>query len=405
MEEISMRLRFWFIVSLLLTVALAGCATPEFVATPTVTRTPLPAATDTPVPPTATPPPRPTNTPAPTLTPEVFVVTPFPRDVNPFTGLKVDDEALLDRIPVAIKISNSPEARPQSGLGEADLVFEHYSEGGITRFTTIFYVNEPAKVGSVRSGRLIDIEVPAMYQAIFGYSGSSAGVKELIRASDLFPTHIAAPDFGVGQPTFYRVPQPGKAFEHTLFTNPTVLRQLADNREINERPEWETYAAFDEQVPPGGQPASAFRIMYLPGACTAEWAYDEATGLWDRSMVGRMHVDALTGEQITAANVVMVYANHIYTDFWEEMIGARSNWKLSIQVQLWGEGTALVFRDGQVIPGIWRREGRNDMLTFYHGDGTPLPLKPGNSWMQVVPLDNPVEEVGDGVFVFTPKKM
>ena len=137
----------------------------------------------------------------------------------------------------------------------------------------------------------------------------------------------------------------------------------------------------------------------------AEWAYDEATGLWDRSMVGRAHVDALTGEQITASNVVLIYANHIYTDFWEEMIGARGNWKLSIQVQLWGQGTALVFRDGEVIPGIWKREGRNDMLTFYHGDGTPLPLKPGNSWMQVVTLDTSTEEVEDGVFIFTPRKM
>lgn len=400
-----MRLRFLFIIILLLTAVLAGCATPEVAATPTATRTPPPTVTETPAAPTATATSQPTATPTEEAVPEAFVATPFPRDVNPFTGIKVEDEALLDRIPVAIKISNSPEARPQSGMGAADLVFEHYSEGGITRFTTVFYVNEPAQVGSVRSGRLIDVEVPAMYQAIFGYSGSSAGVKELIRASDLFPTYIAAPDFGVGQPTFYRVPQAGKAFEHTLFTNPTVLRQLAEDRGINERPEWETYAAFDDQAPLGGEPASAFRIMYLPGACTAEWAYDEATGLWDRSMVGRAHIDALTGEQITAANVVLVYAHHIYTDFWEEMIGDRSNWKLSIQVQLWGQGTALVFRDGEVIPGIWKREGRNDMLTFYHGDGTPLPLKPGNSWMQVVTLDTLTEEVEDGVFVFTPTKM
>jgi hypothetical protein len=400
-----MRLRSGFIISLLLMVVLTSCTTPEVAATPTATRTPLPEATDTPVPPTATATPRSTNTPTPTSTPAALVATPFPPDVNPLTGIKVDDIAILDRIPVAIKISNSPEARPQSGLGAADLVFEHYSEGGITRFTTVFLTNEPAQVGSVRSGRLIDIEVPAMYQAIFGYSGSSAGVKELIRNSDLFPEYIAAPDFGVGQPTFYRVPQAGKAFEHTLFTNPMVLRQLAEERGINERAEWETYAAFDEQVPPGGQPVSAFRIMYLPGACTAEWAYDEATGLWDRSMVGRTHVDALTGEQITAANVVMLYANHVYADFWEEMIGARGNWKLSIQIQLWGQGTALLFRDGEAIPGVWKREGRSDMLTFYHGDGTPLPLKPGNSWMQVVTLETTTEEVDEGVFVFTPKKM
>ncbi|MCJ7548854.1 MAG: DUF3048 domain-containing protein, partial [Anaerolineae bacterium] len=199
-----------FVLAGLTIISTVGCgaaATP--VATPTITRTPAPAQAATQPPPTATPTPQATATTPPTEapTPGEIVVTPFPPDVNPFTGLQVADEAQLDRIPVAIKVSNSPEVRPQSGMGSADLVFEHFAEGGITRYTTVFYANEPEMVGSVRSGRLIDLEIPAMYQAIFGYSGSSAGVKNRIRNSDLFPDRIAAPDFGVGGPYFYRVPQ------------------------------------------------------------------------------------------------------------------------------------------------------------------------------------------------------
>jgi hypothetical protein len=395
---------------LILTIALAaliaGCAgttTPQ--ATPTATRTPAATATPSPVAPTATPTETPTPEPSLTPSPEVVAATPPPPDVNPLTGLKVDDPAELDKIPVAVKVSNSPETRPQSGLGAADLVFEHYTESAYsrTRFTGVFYGQNPAQVGSVRSGRLIDLEIPAMYHAIFGYSGSSAGVKERIRTSDLFPDRIAAPDFGVGQPVFYRVPQQGKAFEHTLFTSPERLRELAEDRGLNERPEYETYMAFSENVPPGGEPIENLAVQYSSGErFTAEWAYDEEQGTWLRSISGTPHRDALTGEQITASNVILVFANHVNDNFWEEMHGPQSNWLLSIQIQVWGEGSVLVFRDGQMIPGMWHRKERDHMLTFTHGDGIPLPLKPGNSWIQLVPIDTPSESAGDEAIVFNP---
>jgi hypothetical protein len=394
---------------LLVIIMFAGCSSPLTPApTSTATRTPSPVATNTPVPPTLTSTPRPTNTAVPSPTPDEPVVeasTPWPDNVNPFTGLKVDDPSLLDRIPIAIKISNSPEARPQSGMSFADLVFEHYAEGAVTRYTTVFYGNEPEMVGSVRSGRLIDLEIPAMYHALFGYSGSSVGVKNAIRETDLFPTYIAAPDFGVGAPYFYRVPQAGKAFEHTLFTNPTVLRRLASERDINERPDFPNHMLFSEVPPAGGEPISYFEVNYLPGSCTGEWKYSPDSGLWGRSVVGRPHVDALTREQVTAANVVIIQANHVYTDFWEEMIGDRRNWKLSIQIQLWGQGPALLFRDGQVYPGVWHRANRGDMLTFTYGDNVPLPLKPGNTWFQVVPLGTEASELGEGELAFKPPKM
>jgi len=388
-----------------LIVSTTGCGTAATpVATPTVTRTPAPALAVTQAPPTATPTPHSTATPTPTEvpTPDEVVVTPFPPDVNPFTGLQVADEAQLDLIPVAIKVSNSPEVRPQSGLSSADLVFEHFAEGGITRYTTVFYANEPDMVGSVRSGRLIDLEIPAMYQAIFGYSGSSAGVKERIRHSDLFPDQIAAPDFGVGVPYFYRVPQEGKAFEHTLFSDPEALRQLADERGINERPDFPMHMAFSDVAPAGGEPLDTFEINYLVGTCTADWEYLAESGVWGRSIAGTVHTDALSGRQITAANVIIVFANHVYTDILEDTWGGGH---MSIEIQVWGQGTALIFRDGLMYSGLWRREARNDMLTFYYGDGSPLPLKPGNSWIQLVPLDTESSRPIEGQVIFTPPKM
>ncbi len=391
---------YYFSLFCVVALVISGCGSPTPpAATATPTRTPAPQHTATPVP-TSTPTPRP-PTPTATATPTqaALVVTPFPLDVNPLTGEKMASAEVLDRIPIAIKVSNSPEVRPQSGLNLADLVFEHFAEGGITRFTTVFYGKEPEQVGSVRSGRLIDLEIPAMYGALFGYSGSSAGVKERIRNSDLFPTYIAAPDFGVGQPYFYRVPQEGKAFEHTLFTNPTVLRRLADEREINKRPEFPRLMAFSETPLEGGIPINYFEIDYQ-SSCKAGWTYDAASGRWQRATAGVTQKDYLTGETLTAANVIIVYANHIETDILEDTWGGGHQ---SIQVQIWGTGPALIFRDGVMINGYWERVERTHMLTFWVSEGNPIPLKPGNTWFQMAPLGTTSEEIKAGQLRFTPK--
>ncbi len=377
----------------------AGCSSATPVATPTPTRTPIPQATAIPPtpPPTATPTPTPTTAP----TAEAVSVTPFPPDVNPLTGLKVDDPEMLEHLPLAVKISNSPEVRPQAGLNSTDLVFEHYAEGGITRLTAVFYSTYPERVGSVRSGRLIDLEIPAMYQGVFAFSGMSGGVKQRFRASDLFPDQVASPDFGVGQPYFYRVPREGLAFEHTLFADLPELRSLAAERGIDQRPDFPSLMAFSESLPAikESTPVNTLKIDYLAGVCRAHWDYDEELGRWKRSTAGEPHRDYLTGEQVTAANVVVIFANHLETDILEDTWGGGH---MSIEIQVWGQGAALIFRDGQMLQGYWRRENREDMLTFWDGEGNPLPLKPGNSWYQLVPLDTPSEEYEPGKFRFTP---
>jgi hypothetical protein len=88
--------------------------------------------------------------------------------LNPLTGLPAADPALLDRRPLAIKISNYPrDIRPQYGLNEADVVFEYYIEWGYTRFIGIFYGNDATQIGPVRSGRYFDEHITRMYQAYY----------------------------------------------------------------------------------------------------------------------------------------------------------------------------------------------------------------------------------------------
>ena len=299
----------------------------------------------------------------------------------------MSDPTVLERRPLAVKISNSPAVvRPQAGLSLADLVFEHYAEGGVTRFTALYLGQDSPKIGSIRSGRLIDLEIPAMFKSMFAYSGSSGGVKQKIIASDFYQENrVVSPDFGIGEPVFYRVPEAGKAFEHTLFTNTKVLWTLTSERGLNTRQDLQGLA-FSPSLPPEGEPAKYVELTYLAGVASAEWTYDQISGLYQRSILGEPHTDALTGEQLTAANIIIVYANHVDTDILEDLVGGGH---YSIEIQIWGQGPVQIVRDGHVYNGTWIRQAREDLLSFVDETGQPLPLKPGNSWYQLVPLNFP----------------
>lgn len=161
---LSLRSIKWLAVGWLLAVVLVACDSP---ATPAASAAPTtaPVATQRPIiKPTVTPIASPTlaatATPAasPTPTPDSRIMTTFAPDVNPLTGEKVTDPTVLNRRPLAIKIGNSIEVgvRPQAGASYADWVIEHESEGGIPRWTAVFYSQTPARVGGTRSCRIID---------------------------------------------------------------------------------------------------------------------------------------------------------------------------------------------------------------------------------------------------------
>ena len=111
---------------------------------------------------------------------EGYGPTNFPADVDPLTGLKVADPAMLQRRPMVIKVQNLPRnGRPQWGLSLADIVFEYYTEEGTTRFAAIFYGNDASMVGPIRSGRFIDADIVRGYKAMFAFG--SAYVAEMNR--------------------------------------------------------------------------------------------------------------------------------------------------------------------------------------------------------------------------------
>jgi hypothetical protein len=299
-------------------------------------------------------------------------------DFNPFTGETVDDPERLQRRPIAVKISNNARVRPQRGLANADIIFEHLTEGGITRFTAVFYSNEGNRVGSIRSGRLIDLEIPLMFDAAFAYSGSSHQIKMMISVSNFFD-RVVSPDFG--HSGFYRDYSASSSgrLEDTMFTDTRVIRQALQDRGQDSTPILQNAMKFQSEAPGGGIPVKSVEIRYL--ATSAFWSYDPGTGKFLRWSDGIRHLDANTNQQLAFDNIIIVQAEHINTEIIEDSGGSPS-----IQVKLWGEGPVTIFRNGLQYDGIWRREQPGHMLTFYKNNGDSLYLTPGKSFFQIVPM-------------------
>lgn len=358
------------------------------------------------LPPTVTP----DAPPPPTTAANLIGPDEYPPGVNPLTGQPVPDPAVLQRRPIVAKISNAPPlVRPQAGVGTADLVFEHYAEGGLTRFSAVFYTAAPDRVGSVRSARLVDYELAAMYQAILAFSGGSTGVEERIFGSEalgivearqaagqpvLGPSDFADRAYkGViyGPPYYFRdeaVPVP-----HNLFTNPNALWQLATADGVNTPPTLQGMSFSPEPPPNPSGAANLVDVRYR--ATRAQWYYDAERGVYLRTSDGQPHYDSLTEQQVAAENVVVIYANHRFTDIVEsEWQGSKS---YSIEVQLWFEGQATLARDGVWYDARWQRPTRESLMSLTTQDGTPLPLKPGKTWFQLVRLPEQQESASEWV--------
>jgi hypothetical protein len=304
----------------------------------------------------------------------------------PLTGVEVSDTTLLERRPLAIKIQNAPISRPQYGLPQADIVYEHLAEAGITRFTAIYLCKDVEKIGSTRSARFIDLEIPAMYKSLMAFSGTSAGLYPKFLNADFYDREFCY-GWGLHPEGFYRdkeLRQQGVPIEHTLFADPVKIWEIADELEINERQDLQGMQ-FRQEVPEGGEPATHVNIPYPHRQMIVEYEYDSDSGVYLRWDGGDPHLDAVTGEQITTTNVIVMYANHVDTDIYEDE--PRRNHP-SVQIQLWGTGPAVLFRDGLAYEGLWARPRREDMVIFLDETGQfPTPLKPGNTWIQLVPLE------------------
>ncbi len=332
----------------------------------------------------------------PTLTPTPDPIVKMGPDVNPLTGQKVEDPEKLERRPLAIKVPNyPPEARPQWGLSEADVVIEHEAEGYLTRFTAVYLGSDVTpRLGPVRSLRLIDAELIPIFKAVLVASGGHPAVKVEITEGKPWAegyTRIICPEapFYSDGGALRRIPGSARLYELTMYTDTESLWEVISKRGINERQDFHDMWLFSEVAPDGGTEASEVEVIYRKTVEEALYRYDEATQLYKRFDVGVPLKDAVTDEQIAVSNVLVLYVNHVDTDIAADMHDPNKTW-YSVSIQLWGSGPAKLFRDGRVYESQWVRENPqepDDRLIIVDAEGNQIPFRPGKTWIELVRLD------------------
>lgn len=286
----------------------------------------------------------------------------------PLTGLPAPSASAISRRVLSIKVENSPEARPQTNLQRADVVYESVTEGGITRFNALFQSTDPDRVGPVRSARLSDLSIVPQYHALFFFSGASSTVNGRVNAAGI---ENLSEDAGISAP-YLR--SSDRRAPHNLYIIPTkaraeaVRRKMASSRAIEG-------LAFGASGDESTQTVNGIYVPFSP-ANKVQWTYDKAANAYQRVDNGRPHIDKATGRQLSARNVVVLWAR--YTPASHDKVGSTT-----YDITLVGTGRVSVFHDGVCWNGTWSAT-KDAPPRFTSADGRQIRLTPGNTWFQVV---------------------
>jgi hypothetical protein len=293
--------------------------------------------------------------------------------VAPLTGLPQPNKAQLNAPAVVVKIDNLDAARPQTGLNQADIVYEEMVEGGLTRLAAIFQSQYPAVVGPVRSGRLTDEGIADdLNHPVFAYSGTNGVFLPILRAQPF--TDV---DDSNWPSEFYRVAY--KVAPHNLFTNAAALAQRSTTH-TGPHPLF-TYRSNSTPFTGAGITPAAGITINFPAALI-QWTYSPATHLWLRDQNSTLDVDS-TGAQLSAANVVVEFIP--YSSSLEESGEGTADVPIPTGNMV-GAGTAWYFSAGHLVKGTWSRSSLTTVTTWKDGAGHTVALTAGRTWVELVPV-------------------
>lgn len=322
----------------------------------------------------------------------------FPKNINPLTGLPVDDSAALERRPIIVKVTNYPRSvRPQWGLSMADHVYEYYIGDSMSRFMGVFYGQDAEQAGPVRSARLFDEHVLRMYKGIFVFGWADDPVLEFLTQADILPYLLV--ERAGNCPPLCRI-GPRYAYNNMFIDTSQVEGYLAERRTNNE-PQDLNGLRFEAEVPKSGHTGTELTIRYSPVSYN-RWKYDPDKGRYLRyqdagdDFGGRPTytplIDSLTDSQLDAANVIILLLPHEYYIRY-------SNTDIIDQV-LAGKGFGYALRDGRLYPITWEQDEPDELPRLRLPDGRIYPLKPGNTWFEVLSTLTHLEPKGESVWHF-----
>lgn len=295
--------------------------------------------------------------------------TTIPLPTSPINGLPVTDASLLDRRVMAVKIDNHQNARPQSGLQEADAVIELIVEGGFTRFIALFHDADSTYLGPTRSGRPSDVSLVRPLGATFTISGAQQWVIRELQAAGI-------PLFVDVRPGQYRISS--RRAPHNLYADTTKLRKLADKRGFKNDPPKPLFD-FGPMIALG-EAATDIKLSFS-SATEARWKYEN--GRYYRWTNGKKHnwvAKDGTKEQLAFDTLVVIVANQ-YT---AKPPSGQSGRSLPAMDTV-GKGKVYLFSGGRVVEGRWAKKSVKAAFIFTTADGSIFPVPPGVPWISVFP--------------------
>lgn len=322
-----------------------------------------------------------------TTTSTTTTTTPLPR--WPLTDLPDAAAAGPAHPATVVKMDNSSDARPQTGINEADVVYELLVEG-ITRFALVFHSNLADPVGPVRSARSSDIDLVAdLSRPLFAWSGGNEGVTQEVytAARDGILTDAS---YSIATDAYYR--SDDRFAPHNLYVRlPKLLQAMAPAGQGDPAPIFQfripapaSSPTAPVEVPPATLAAPGVTIDF--GGATVDYAWDPVRKGWARFQVDGTHprnssatVDP-AGVQVAPANVIIMFI-----EYGVSPADSRSPMALTV-----GSGPVLVFTEGRVLSGNWSRSSREQPAAFTDLSGNPMQLTPGRTWVELPRGGSPI---------------
>lgn len=287
---------------------------------------------------------------------------PQPKPIlSPLTGLPVTAEQQVRPV-TAVMIENSPDARPQSGLKDAGIVFEAIAEYGITRFMALFQEANPANVGPVRSARPYYIDWALAFDANYAHVGGSPDALQKITAIG-----IRDLDQFYNSGAYWRISQ--RFAPHNVYTSLDKLVEAGNNRGYT-KSTFTPLPRKEKETPAKVPAAKSIDFAISSAFYNVHYDYQPTTNSYSRVMGGSPHTDNESGAQIAPKVVIALAMPYsLMSDGYHSMY------------QTVGSGNMLVFQDGVVTPGTWSKADPKAAFEFKDNAGAALKLNPGQTWI------------------------
>lgn len=282
-------------------------------------------------------------------------------------------KSLTERYPLGVIIENHPEARPQSGLNKASIVYEAIAEGGITRFLAIFGPNDTQKVGPVRSARTYYVDWASEFNAYFAHVGGNMDALDMIKADNI----LDLDQFGLGEPTYWRELNPAIALEHTMYTKTDYLYKAAQAKKYLTISNFESLSFRSPKPDANATITQSITIDFSTPSYKVNWEFNPQTNTYLRTMAGLQHKDAVTGDRLSTSNLIIQQVERwpVTTSINEE------GWAMKTI----GSGKAKVFIEGKETDATWKKTSRTSRTLFFDDTGKEIKFIPGQFWYEITP--------------------